>query len=187
MQSHWPQSKFSVLLYKALCKTHAVCTIFSVKSGLHGDTIFPFHFRSLYFPQLLTNTNYPPAIWSQITWCQYVKKSFAKEGQDQLFLLLSYSFLSCPQGFWVWGDKKKDHFGEDWFYCFHIFSYVQIEKHSRKSFGDWCVGTTLVKPLLLWKNCCKPKGLLLCPVILWYRTAVLWLQLEFFLVKMVLE
>lgn len=116
--------------------------------------------------------------------------SFPKEGQDQFFLVLSYSFLSFPQGCSEFEEKKNEHFAEDWnqFHCFHIFSYVQIEKHSRKTFfGDWCVGTTLRKPLLLWKNCCKPKGLLLHPVILWYRTAVLWLQPESFLVKMVLK
>lgn len=105
---------------------------------------------------------------------------------------LYYSTLSflVPRDAQSLRRKKNEHFAEDWnlFHCFYIFSYVQIEKHSRKTFfGDWCVGTTLRKALLLWKNCCKPKGLLLRPVILWCRTAVLWLQPESFLVKMVLE
>lgn len=42
-------------------------------------------------------------------------------------------------------------------------------------------------PLLLWKNCCKSRRLLLHPVILLCGIAALWLQLELFLVLMMLE
>jgi len=49
------------------------------------------------------------------------------------------------------------------------------------------MGTTFIKPLLLWKYCCKPRGLLLHLVILLHEIAVLWLRCEYFLVLMVLE
>lgn len=64
----------------------------SVKSGLHWKTIFSYHFRSICFPHLSTNTNQPSAIWSQITWCQYVKTLFLKRDSSSSYYP-TFSFL----------------------------------------------------------------------------------------------